>query len=82
LVAGALCLDFAKTVEWHASANPEERPRAYGDFVAWSRRAELLTDPQAARLLREARRRPAAAAALYQVLSVLGLIYPILAAIA
>jgi hypothetical protein len=57
LVAGALCLDFAKTVEWHASANPEERLRAHGDFVAWSRRAELLTDAQAARILRKARQR-------------------------
>jgi len=83
LDAGALCLDFANTAEWHASANPEERLRAYGDFVAWSRRAELLTDPQAARLLREARRRPAAAAAaLRQVLLVRELIYRIFGAIA
>ena len=39
LVAGALSLDFANIAEWHASASPEERLRAYGDFVARSRRA-------------------------------------------
>ena len=45
LVAGALCLDSANTAKWHASANPDERLRAYGDFMAWSLRAEVLTKP-------------------------------------
>jgi hypothetical protein len=58
LVPGALCLDFANTAAWHTSTSPEEQLRSYVGLMAWSRRAEPLMDPQAARLLH-----PAAAAA-------------------
>jgi predicted RNA-binding Zn ribbon-like protein len=63
LVAGAFCLDFANTAAWHASARPEEGLKSYQDLVAWCQRAELLDPARAAALLREARRRPAPAAA-------------------
>jgi predicted RNA-binding Zn ribbon-like protein len=63
LVAGAPCLDFANTADWHASARPQECLRRYEDLVAWCRRAGLLAPARAARLLREARRRPGAAQA-------------------
>jgi len=63
LVAGALCLDFANTADWHASTRPHESLKSYEDLIAWCRRADLLDTARAARLLREARRRPAAAQA-------------------
>ncbi|MBZ5500348.1 MAG: ABATE domain-containing protein [Acidobacteriia bacterium] len=63
LVAGELCLDFANTAEWHASATPIELLKTYGDLVTWSRRVGLVDAPAAGRLLREARRRPDDAAA-------------------
>jgi predicted RNA-binding Zn ribbon-like protein len=66
LVAGELCLDFANTADWHASARPEETLSSYEDLVAWCRRADLLDSGGAERLLREARRRPAAAAVALQ----------------
>jgi predicted RNA-binding Zn ribbon-like protein len=61
--AGELCLDFTNTVEWHASNHPEERLITYVDLVTWSGRAGLLTKIDSRRLLREAARRPRAAAA-------------------
>jgi len=61
LVAGALCLEFANTADWHASARPHESLKSYENLVAWCRRADLLDAARAERLLREARRRPAAA---------------------
>lgn len=63
LVAGALCLDFANTADWHASEQPRESLKTYEDLVAWCRRANLLDAARAAGLLREARRHPAAAKA-------------------
>jgi predicted RNA-binding Zn ribbon-like protein len=66
LVAGELCLDFANTADWHASDVPVERLRTYQDLVAWSRCAGLLDAAGSERLIREARRRPAAAAAVLQ----------------
>jgi len=63
LIAGALCLDFANTADWHASARPHESLKSYEDLVAWCRRADLLDAAHDARLLREARRHPAAAKA-------------------
>jgi predicted RNA-binding Zn ribbon-like protein len=63
LLAGALCLDFANTADWHASARPHEGLTSYEDLLTWSRRAGLLDAARAARILREARRRPGAARA-------------------
>jgi len=58
-IAGELCLDFANTADWHASRNPRETLIRYPDLVAWSRRAGMLTDIEARRLLRIANQRPA-----------------------
>jgi predicted RNA-binding Zn ribbon-like protein len=63
LVAGDLCLDFANTADWHASATPQERLNRYEDLVGWGRRAGLLDSARAASLVRAARRRPSAARA-------------------
>jgi len=82
LVAGALCLDFANTAAWHAAARPEESLKSYEDLVAWCRRADLVDTGGAERLLREARRRPAAAAAaLRRAISLREVIYRIVVSI-
>ena len=31
-----LCLDFANTLDWHASDHPEESLHSYGDLVNWA----------------------------------------------
>ena len=41
-VAGRLCLDFVNTTGYRNSDAPRERLGSYGDFISWSRRAELL----------------------------------------
>jgi predicted RNA-binding Zn ribbon-like protein len=64
LVAGNLALDFVNT---DPGPSPEDEVlRDYDDLVAWGRHAGLLTEPEARRLLRRARRSPAAARAALQ----------------
>jgi predicted RNA-binding Zn ribbon-like protein len=58
LLGGALCLDFANTANWHKSEQPVELLTSYRDLVEWSRHADLLTEQEADRLLREADDRP------------------------
>ena len=60
-LGGHLCLDFANTVDWHASDRPEELLTSYGEFVEWSQRAGILTEEQAQSLLRQAAERSDAA---------------------
>ncbi len=52
LIGGQLCLDFANTINGHDRATPHEYLIGYPDLVVWSRRAGLLTDTEAERLLR------------------------------
>ena len=52
LIGGQLCLDFANTINGHGSVTPHEYLIGYPDLVVWSRRAGLLTDAEAERLLR------------------------------
>jgi predicted RNA-binding Zn ribbon-like protein len=56
--AGALCLDFANTAEWHASAHPEEQLTSYPELLAWAKRRGILRDEDARALAVEAVRRP------------------------
>ena len=58
-----LCLDFTNTANWHASEHPVEELPAYPDLAAWAQRVNLLTEPEAQRLKRQAARRPAEAEA-------------------
>ncbi len=58
-----LCLDFANTLDWHASEHPIETLNSYADLVTWSREVGLLTDRAAKQLLNEANRQPAEATA-------------------
>jgi predicted RNA-binding Zn ribbon-like protein len=60
--SGLLCLDFANTVEWHASDHPGENLNHYSDLVDWAKRVGLLNDRQAQRLLKVAAQHPVQAA--------------------
>ena len=57
------CLDFANTLEWHASEHPSETLLIYADLVAWAQRTHLISDLVAQGLLQRAENEPAAAAA-------------------
>jgi predicted RNA-binding Zn ribbon-like protein len=63
LDAGVLCLDFANTVDWHASDHPEDALHAYKDLVAWGVLAGALTLEEARPLIERAARDPGRAAA-------------------
>src|SRR5512133_629471 len=65
LSGGRTCLDFVNTVSGDRAGRPAERMASYADLVAWSRQAGVVDDAHARRLVAEARRRPADAAAAY-----------------
>jgi predicted RNA-binding Zn ribbon-like protein len=78
-----LCLDFANTVEWHASNHPEESLNSYADLVGWAKRAAILTDEEAQYLQQKAAQQPAAASeSLIKAIDLREAIYRIFAAIA
>ncbi|HKQ51292.1 MAG TPA: ABATE domain-containing protein [Pyrinomonadaceae bacterium] len=63
LVGGRLCLDFVNTLNGsRETGETEEKLNAYGDLVAWSRQAEVVTEREARSLLKEAERDPVGAA--------------------
>lgn len=88
LIAGELCLDFTNTVSGRDKADPRapitnDRLMSYADLLAWSEQAGVLTLPLAARLRREAERRPAAAsAALERAIAVREALYRVFSAYA
>lgn len=65
LQEGWLCLDFANTVEWHASVQPTEHLGDYTGLVAWAKRRGLLSQAEAERLLHQAALRPQESAGVY-----------------
>ena len=78
-----LCLDFANTMDWHASEHPSETLLVYADLVAWAQRIHLISDLVAQGLLQRAENEPAAAAAaLAQAIVWREAIYRIFSAIA
>jgi predicted RNA-binding Zn ribbon-like protein len=78
-----LCLDFANTVDWHASDRPAEELNSYADLVSWAQEVGLLTENEALPLYREAAARPAdAAAVLERAIELREAIYRIFSAIA
>ena len=82
LLGGRKSLDFANTVDWHASEQPVEYLTSYAALVAWGQHVGILTDRQAEQLLDEAGRRPTEAEAiLEQALVLREAIYRIFAAI-
>lgn len=56
----ALCLDFANTLQWHASANPQEHLNSYQDLVEWGHKKGLLSEREVLKLNKEAERNPVA----------------------
>ncbi|WP_119068253.1 CGNR zinc finger domain-containing protein [Aggregatilinea lenta] len=58
-----ICLDFANTNEWHASAHPTEHITSYADLVAWAAQAGILPDETAQAALARAEAHPAEAQA-------------------
>jgi predicted RNA-binding Zn ribbon-like protein len=53
-----LPLNFANTMDWHASAQPTEMLKSYFDLVGWSLAAGLLAENEAQYLLKEAENHP------------------------
>jgi predicted RNA-binding Zn ribbon-like protein len=58
LEAGELCLDFANTANWHASAEPVEGLNSYTDLATWSKEVGLLNGSETEQLLQQALARP------------------------
>lgn len=57
-IGEALCLDFANTVDWHASERPGERLFSYEDLICWGKEASLINAIEADELLEEAQSEP------------------------
>ena len=66
LDAGKLCLDFANTADWHASAEPVESLRSYLDLVLWGWAAKLLDENEALELDAAAGEHPQSAEEVYE----------------
>jgi len=56
-----VCLDFANTMDWHASEHPEETLHSYVDLVSWAQRVQLVSASAARRLHQVAIEQPAEA---------------------
>jgi predicted RNA-binding Zn ribbon-like protein len=83
LMSERLPLDFANTVENHASAQPKDKLKSYFDLVTWSLAAGLLTENEAQYLLEEAETHPAeVSAALAKAIELRETIYRIFSAVA
>lgn len=61
-----LSLNFANTMDWHASDNPIEMLKTYDDLVAWGVEAGLLNDGDADQLRQLANQNPSQARADYE----------------
>ncbi|MBB6099859.1 putative RNA-binding Zn ribbon-like protein [Deinobacterium chartae] len=82
-LGGQVCLDFANTVDWHASATPTDRLRSYPDLLAWGVQAGLLDEPAAMRLLEAAAHDPQQAmAALERAVALREALFRIFSAVA
>lgn len=66
LLGGRLCLDFANTVSGIRGGDERDRLHDYADLVSWGRQTGAISSAQSERLLAEARRRPAHAAAAFR----------------
>lgn len=56
---GWLCLDFANTVDWHASSNPEETINNYADLLNWAQKVDIITANEAKLLQDVSGKKPA-----------------------
>jgi predicted RNA-binding Zn ribbon-like protein len=63
---GWLCLDFANTVDWHASKNPVETLNKYADLIEWSVNRSIISDDAKDVLLRKSEEKPIEAQAVLE----------------
>jgi len=63
---GWLCLDFANTVDWHASCSPVESLNNYADLIEWSVNTGIISGDAKDVLLRKSEEKPAAAQAVLE----------------
>ena len=63
---GWLCLDFANTVDWHASDNPEETLNTYADLIKWSVDRGIISGDARDVLLRKSEGKPIEAQAVLE----------------
>jgi len=63
---GWLCLDFANTVDWHASKNPVETLNEYADLIEWSVNRGIISDDAKDVLLRKSEEKPVEAQAVLE----------------
>ena len=63
---GWLCLDFANTVDWHASDNPVESLNKYADLIGWSAERGIISDDTKDVLLRKSEEKPIEAQAVLE----------------
>jgi predicted RNA-binding Zn ribbon-like protein len=83
LLGGCLCLDYANTVSTRIESLRHEYLTSYGELVAWSRHASILTDAEAKALLTRAAGQAAlAAVALERAIALREAIFQIFAAVA
>jgi predicted RNA-binding Zn ribbon-like protein len=61
-----LCIDFTNTVDWHASAHPQEELTSYAALVTWAREKGVVPPQLAERLLARAGAQPEQAAVVLQ----------------
>jgi predicted RNA-binding Zn ribbon-like protein len=66
LIGGALCLNFANTLNGHGQPKSHEYLTSYYDLAVWSRKAGLLTQAEAQQLIQTASRRSSEAAAVFK----------------
>jgi predicted RNA-binding Zn ribbon-like protein len=64
--AGELCLNFANTLDYHASENPVERLNHFGDLIRWGEASCLLQGDRAGHLRLLAEQEPGDAAAVLE----------------
>ncbi len=62
LTGGALCLDFANTVDRRPGRAPEDHVQGWDDLVAWAEQSALLSKGEAVRLRGQDRPAPSEAA--------------------
>jgi predicted RNA-binding Zn ribbon-like protein len=83
LSGGALCLDFANTLDDRPDPRPNEYLGSYTDLLAFARQSGSLAEPDLARLRAESARRPADAdTALARALDLREVIYRLFLALA
>jgi predicted RNA-binding Zn ribbon-like protein len=63
---GWLCLDFANTVDWHASDSPVESLNKYADLIEWSANRGIISGDAKDVLLRKSEEKPIEAQAVLE----------------